>query len=187
MLEGIRPFVLCKSRVDPAGGNGVDPCFSGQTHGQGMGQRGNAPFGRRIALGLGLAHPVPGGCDVHHRGAGGKIRGQQLRQVKRRCDPHPQGVVELLIGTGRDPFHQGRRVVDQIVHPAVVGDDFPGKILQVGLGPQVAHKVVVGLLVDDAHMGPGPAELRPNGLADALGAAGDDGHSVGEHGLAPFR
>ena len=118
LLDGVRPLIDGKAGVDPAGGDGVHPHLSRQAHRQGVGQGGDAPLGRRIALGLGLAHPVPGGGDVHNGPAGGKVGGKQLGQVKGGGHPHPQGIVELLIGAGADALHQGQGVVHQKIHMA---------------------------------------------------------------------
>ena len=105
VLGGVGSRVLSKSGVDPAGRNGIDADVSGETHGQGVGEGGNAAFGSRVALRLGLAHPIPGGGDIDDGGAGSEIGQKQLGQVERRRHAHPQGVVEFVVGTVGDPFH----------------------------------------------------------------------------------
>ena len=78
LLDGIGAFVNGVGGVDPAGGDGVDPDAPGKAHRQGMGQGRDAALGRGVALGLGLAHPVPGGGDVDDAGPGCKIGGEEL-------------------------------------------------------------------------------------------------------------
>ena len=78
LLGGVRALVDGVGRVDPAGGNGVDPDPACQADGQGVGQSGNAAFCGGVALTLGLAHPVPGGGNVDDAGPGGKVRGKEL-------------------------------------------------------------------------------------------------------------
>ena len=60
LLQGVRTFIDPVFRVDPPGGNGIHPDSSGKAGCQCMRQCGNASLGRRIALCLRLAHPVPG-------------------------------------------------------------------------------------------------------------------------------
>ena len=181
LLDRVRAFPDGVPGVDPPGGDGVYPHLPRQAHRQGMGQGGNTALGRRVAFGLGLAHPVPGGGDVHDGRPGGEVGGKQLGQVKGRSDPHPQGAAEFLVAALVQPFHQGRGVVDEVIHVAAVGYDLTGKVLENGLVAQVSHVILVGQNVDAAHPGPCIAELFRNGFSNPLCAAGDDGDPILKH------
>ena len=51
--DRVRALVDGVVGVDPAGGDGVHPHLARQAHRQGVGQGGDAPFGRCVALSLG--------------------------------------------------------------------------------------------------------------------------------------
>ena len=109
-----------------------------------MGQGGDATLGRRVALGLGLAHPVPGRGDIYDGPAGCKVGRKQLGKIKGGGNAHPQGVVELLVAARVNALHQGQGIIDQKVHMTIVGNHLAGKILQNGLVGQITHKIIVG-------------------------------------------
>ena len=107
LLGGVGAGDVAAGGVDPAGRNAVHPGFACQAHSHGMGQGGDPAFGGGVALGLGLAHAVPGGCNVDHRRAGSEMGHQQLGQIERRGDAHRQGVGEFLPGAVSMPFISG--------------------------------------------------------------------------------
>ena len=81
LLLGISALIDGIGRVDPAGGHRVDPYLPGKADRKSMGQGRNAALGRRIALGLRLAHAVPGRGNIDDACPLGKIRCKQLAQV----------------------------------------------------------------------------------------------------------
>lgn len=78
LLRGIRPFVFPVVRVDPAGGDRIDPHPPGEADGERMGQGRNPTLGGGVAFGLRLAHAVSGRGDVDDDAAGGEVRCEQL-------------------------------------------------------------------------------------------------------------
>ena len=78
LLDGVGALVDGVRRVDPAGGDGVDPHLSGEADCQCMGQSGNSALGSGVAFALGLAHPIPGGRNIDDAGTRGEVRRKQL-------------------------------------------------------------------------------------------------------------
>ena len=187
LLDGVGAFVDGVSRVDPAGGDGVDPHLSGEANCQRMGQSGNSALGSGVAFTLGLAHPIPGGRDIDDAAPRGEVRRKQLAQVERCGNADCHGLLELLIGAFVQPQEQGRRVVHQHIHPAIFPDDPSGKVLQRGFIGKVAYIVVALCLINDAYMGAVFLKFLSDALADAIGTAGDNDYFILEHSSSPAK
>ena len=93
----------------------------------------------------------------------------------------------MLIGAFVQPQEQGRRIVHQHIHPTILLDDCPGKVLQCGLVGKIADIVVTFCLINDAYMGAVLLKFLSDTLANAVGTAGDDDYFVLEHSFSPAK
>ena len=78
-------------------------------------------------------------------------------------------------------LHQGHSVVDEVIDPAVVGNDFFGKALQYGFVGNIAGEIFVVLLVYNTDGSAVFLKFFGNAFADALYAAGDDSYFMFKH------
>lgn len=187
LLGGVGAGVDGVGVVDPAWGDRIDPYLPRKTHRQGVGQRRDPALGGGVALGLGLTHAVAGGGDVHDARALGEVGRKEFGKVEGSGDTHLQGVLEILVAPACDTAHLGGGVVDEKVHPAVVGDDLGGEALQGLLVGKIPHEIVVVQKVNDANGGARRLELLADALADAAGAPRDYGDLICEikHRIRP--
>ena len=88
LLSGIRTLVIGVCRVYPAVRDGVHPGPARQTYRLSMCECGNATLGGGVALGLRLAHPIPGRGEIQNAAALRHIGRQEFAEVKGRGDTH---------------------------------------------------------------------------------------------------
>ena len=189
LLSSVRAGPYRVAGLDPARGDAVHPHSARKAHRQGVGQRRDAAFGRGVALGLGLAHPVPGGGDVHHRRPGRKVGREQLGEIEGGGHSHPQSIVELLVAALVDAFHQGQSVVDEIVHMAVVRQYFAGKLDSIDPSPAYELPVASSTVLGGIKVGANLA-ITDDGVLSATGGGGTGvslpAHTVGANDDNPL-
>ena len=112
------------------------------------------------------------------------MRHKQLGQQECRGNPHPESIIEFLIGAFVDALEQGRRVVDQAVHPAMFCDHFLCKPAQRCFVTNVPYKIRVVCNVDDADLSASFLKFLPDTLSDTAGTAGNDDYFILKHGYS---
>ena len=175
LLRSVRPLVYPVRRINPAGGDRIDPHPPSEADGERVGQGRNPALGGGVAFGLRLAHAVSGGGDVDDDAAGGEVRRKQLAQIERRRDAHGQRVLKFLVGALVNPLHQRQGIVDQEVDVPVPVENGLDEGFQRFLFADVPDVMFARRDVDDLHR----RALGPKGfgdrLPDAVRAARDDG------------
>jgi hypothetical protein len=96
-----------------------------------------------------------------------------------------QGIGKFFIRTFVNALHQGHSVVDEVIDPAVVGNDFFGKALQYGFVGNIAGEILVVLLIYNTDGRAVFLKFFGNAFTDALSAASNDGYFMLKHIASP--
>ena len=97
---------------------------------------------------------------------------KQLDQIERRGHAHGHGILKILPRAFVEALHQRQGIVDDVVHPAVPGNDLLGKGFEHFLPRNVADEMVALAHVNHGHRGAAPAEFLSHASTDAVRAAG---------------
>ena len=99
---------------------------------------------------------------------------KELTQIKGSCHTNGHGILKLLVGTICDSPHNGERVVNQNIHPSVLGNHLFGKGIQYLLAGNISHtrsieyasRIMEAMVTDNAYKIGG--NVINNGLIENL-------------------
>ena len=196
VVDGPVIFCMIGAGVNPSRRHGIDAGNTGQTDGQGMGQCGDAAFGRGIAFGVGLRLEGTGRGQVDDGADALEMVLEEAGQPVGGCHSYLLQIKKILVaGAAQDAAVHEARIIDEAMdafgmlsengfgkclHRLFVGNVagisvYPESLLLQG-GRQFLCGVAVFVYeVDDVVL---PGEPFDHAAADACRSAGDDNDSV---------